>query len=190
MSTNSSVKHTTRPNSPSPSMGIVAARLMELEPEKDRWQRVARDWYAEGVAGSPGLASCTTIWDSLATRQMARSCVVSTTSLRGDVSIYLTPGPVINQPSIVQPWTCHGLHESWQGRCRESFRIHGQPASADVGDSCYFLGSANVSRSRRCFSDISLNSKSRRKLDKYMRCNDWNIINETIRAQGLANAHI
>ena len=77
-----------------------------------------------------------------------------------------------------QPWTCHGLHESWQGRCRESFRIHGQPASADVRDSCYFLGSADVSRSRRCFSDISLNSKSRRKLDKYMRCNDWNIINE------------
>ena len=89
-----------------------------------------------------------------------------------------------------QPWTCHGLHESWQGRCRESFRIHGQPASADVGDSCYFLGSADVGRSRRCFSDISLNRKSQRKLDKYMRCNDWNIINETIRAQGLANAHI
>ena len=84
----------------------------------------------------------------------------------------------------------HGLHESWQGRCRESFRIHGQPASADVGDSCYFLGSANVGQSQRCFSNISLNSKSRRKLDKYMRCNDWNIINETIRAQGLANAHI
>ena len=96
-----------------------------------------------------------------------------------------------NQKSfVVQPWTCHGLHESWQGRCRESFRIHGQPASVDVGDSCYFLGSANVGRSRRCFSNISLNSKTRRKLDKYMRCNDWNMINETIRAQGLANAHI
>ncbi|KAH9028113.1 hypothetical protein EDB85DRAFT_2074672 [Lactarius pseudohatsudake] len=37
-----------------PSVGIVAARLMELEPEKDRWRRVARDWYAEGVAGTPG----------------------------------------------------------------------------------------------------------------------------------------
>ena len=34
----------------------------------------------------------------------------------------------------MQPWTCHGLHESWQGRCQESFRIHGQPASAEVGD--------------------------------------------------------
>ena len=61
---------------------------------------------------------------------------------------------------ISQPWTCHGLHESWQGRCRESFRIHGQPRSAEVGDSCYFLGSANVSRSGRYFSNISLNSKS------------------------------
>ena len=84
----------------------------------------------------------------------------------------------------------HGLHESWQRRCRESFRIHGQLALADIGDSCYFLGSADVGQSQRFFSDISLNSKSRRKLDKYMRCNDWNIINETIRAQGLANAHI
>ena len=54
MSTNSSVKHTTRPDSPSPSVGIVAARLMELDLEKDCWQRVARDWYAEGVARTPG----------------------------------------------------------------------------------------------------------------------------------------
>ncbi|KAH9053859.1 hypothetical protein EDB87DRAFT_1676684 [Lactarius vividus] len=54
MSTTSSEKHPARPDSPSPSVGIVAARLMELEPEKDRWRRVARDWYAEGVAGTPG----------------------------------------------------------------------------------------------------------------------------------------
>ena len=53
MSTGSSVKHPARPNSPSLSMGIIAARLMELEPEKDHWQRVARDWYTEGVAGTP-----------------------------------------------------------------------------------------------------------------------------------------
>ena len=38
----------------------------------------------------------------------------------------------------------HGLHESWQGRCRESFRFHGQPALADVRDSYYFLGSADI----------------------------------------------
>ncbi|KAI9455599.1 hypothetical protein BJY52DRAFT_638264 [Lactarius psammicola] len=54
MSTTSSEKHPARPDSPSPSVGIVAARLMEIEPEKDRWRRVARDWYAEGVAGTPG----------------------------------------------------------------------------------------------------------------------------------------
>ena len=54
MSTTSSEKLPARPDSPSPSVGIVAARLMELEPEKDRWRRVARDWYAEGVAGTPG----------------------------------------------------------------------------------------------------------------------------------------
>jgi len=27
-------------------MGIVAAKLMELKLEKDRWQGIARDWYA------------------------------------------------------------------------------------------------------------------------------------------------
>jgi hypothetical protein len=32
---------------------------MELEPEKDRWRRVARDWYAEGVAGTPGHGKLT-----------------------------------------------------------------------------------------------------------------------------------
>jgi protein SMG6 len=54
MSTSSSEKHPARPSSPSPSVGIVAARLMELELEKDHWQRVALDWYAQGVAGTPG----------------------------------------------------------------------------------------------------------------------------------------
>jgi hypothetical protein len=54
MSTRSSEKHPPRPDSPSPSVGIVAARNMELEPEKDRWRRIARDWYAEGVATLPG----------------------------------------------------------------------------------------------------------------------------------------
>jgi hypothetical protein len=35
-------------------MGIVAARLMKLEPEKDRWRRVAREWCAKVVAEFPG----------------------------------------------------------------------------------------------------------------------------------------
>ena len=97
MSTGSSEKHPAHPDSPGPSMGIVAARLMELEPEKDRrWSgtlRVSRELL--------GMANCTTIWDSLSARQRARSCVASTTLLRGDVSIYITPGPVTNQPSTV-----------------------------------------------------------------------------------------
>ena len=54
MSTSSSEKHIARPGSPTPSVGIIAARLMELEPEKDRWRRVARDWYAKVVAEFPG----------------------------------------------------------------------------------------------------------------------------------------
>ena len=31
-----------------------AARLMELEPEKDRWRRIACDWYAKVIAEYPG----------------------------------------------------------------------------------------------------------------------------------------
>jgi hypothetical protein len=54
MSTYSSEKHPARPYSPTPSVGIVAARIMELEPEKDRWQGIARDWYARVVAEFPG----------------------------------------------------------------------------------------------------------------------------------------
>ena len=61
----------------------------------------------------------------------------------------------------------HGLHESWQGRCRESFRFHGQLASADVGDSYYFLGSADVSRKRRRMSDISLYIRIQRLLQYF-----------------------
>lgn len=37
-----------------PSVGIVAARMMELEPEKERWRQIARDWYATGLAATPG----------------------------------------------------------------------------------------------------------------------------------------
>ncbi|KAI0259632.1 hypothetical protein BC834DRAFT_846649 [Gloeopeniophorella convolvens] len=41
-------------DSEGPSVGIVAASLMELEPEKDRWRRIACDWYAEGMSAMPG----------------------------------------------------------------------------------------------------------------------------------------
>ena len=58
--------------------------------------------------------------------------------------------------TIIHIMMSHGLHESWQGRCRESFRIHGQPALADVGDSYYFLGSADVGQKQRRMLDISL----------------------------------
>jgi len=54
MSTTSNEKHPARPCSPTPSVGIIAARLMELEPEKDRWRRIAREWYAKVVAEFPG----------------------------------------------------------------------------------------------------------------------------------------
>jgi protein SMG6 len=40
--------------SPVPSIGVAAARALELEPEKERWRKIAREWYAAGVANTPG----------------------------------------------------------------------------------------------------------------------------------------
>jgi protein SMG6 len=40
--------------SPVPSIGVAAARALELEPEKERWRKIARDWYSAGVANTPG----------------------------------------------------------------------------------------------------------------------------------------
>ncbi|EMD38637.1 hypothetical protein CERSUDRAFT_64887 [Gelatoporia subvermispora B] len=37
-----------------PSVGIVAARMMELEPDKERWRSVAKGWFARGLARAPG----------------------------------------------------------------------------------------------------------------------------------------
>lgn len=39
---------------PPPSVGLAAARSMELEPEKEQWRRIARDWYGQGLAFQPG----------------------------------------------------------------------------------------------------------------------------------------
>ncbi|KAF7322791.1 PINc domain-containing protein [Mycena chlorophos] len=41
-------------DSPSPSIGVAAARLLEVEPEKERWRCIARDWYGMGIADQPG----------------------------------------------------------------------------------------------------------------------------------------
>ena len=41
-------------DSPSPSIGLAAARLMDLEPEKERWRQIAREWYGAGLAEQPG----------------------------------------------------------------------------------------------------------------------------------------
>ncbi|KAH6867819.1 hypothetical protein BKA70DRAFT_1492558 [Coprinopsis sp. MPI-PUGE-AT-0042] len=41
-------------DSPSPSVGIVAARSMELEPEKERWRNIVREWYGAGLAEQLG----------------------------------------------------------------------------------------------------------------------------------------
>lgn len=41
-------------DSPTPSVGIAAARLMEVGPEKERWRCIAKEWYFQGLAETPG----------------------------------------------------------------------------------------------------------------------------------------
>jgi protein SMG6 len=41
-------------DSPSPTVGIAAARLLDVEPEKERWCNIARDWYGAGLSEQPG----------------------------------------------------------------------------------------------------------------------------------------
>ena len=41
-------------DSPTPSTGLAAARGLEVEPEKERWRNIAREWYAAGLAEQPG----------------------------------------------------------------------------------------------------------------------------------------
>ncbi|TFK72533.1 hypothetical protein BDN72DRAFT_894698 [Pluteus cervinus] len=41
-------------DSPSPSVGIAAARALEVEPEKELWRNIAKDWYAMGLSLQPG----------------------------------------------------------------------------------------------------------------------------------------
>ena len=41
-------------DSPLPSIGVAAAQLMDVEPEKERWLQLAREWYGAGLAEQPG----------------------------------------------------------------------------------------------------------------------------------------
>ena len=36
------------------SVAIAAARMMALPPEKEHWRQIPREWYAKGLAGTPG----------------------------------------------------------------------------------------------------------------------------------------
>ena len=42
------------PKGNSPSVGIEAARAMELLPERDKWRNIAREWYSNGLVEYPG----------------------------------------------------------------------------------------------------------------------------------------
>jgi protein SMG6 len=41
-------------NSPSPSIGLAAVKLLDVKPEKERRRGIVRDWYAQGLANTPG----------------------------------------------------------------------------------------------------------------------------------------
>jgi hypothetical protein len=42
-------------DSPSLSIGLAAAKLLNVEPEKERRRCIARDWYALDLADTPGI---------------------------------------------------------------------------------------------------------------------------------------
>jgi protein SMG6 len=42
------------PKGNSPSVGIEAARAMELLPEREKWRNIARGWYSNGLTEYPG----------------------------------------------------------------------------------------------------------------------------------------
>ena len=63
---------------------------MELEPEKDRWRMVARDSYAEGVAGTPGHGKLHHYLGHLSREAEGEELGGVYYSLRSDVFIYLT----------------------------------------------------------------------------------------------------
>ncbi|KAF7777504.1 hypothetical protein Agabi119p4_3576 [Agaricus bisporus var. burnettii] len=46
--------HAGRVASQPPSVGVAAARLLEVEPDRERWRSIARDWYATGLFEQPG----------------------------------------------------------------------------------------------------------------------------------------
>ncbi|KAF4578661.1 hypothetical protein EYR40_001189 [Pleurotus pulmonarius] len=41
-------------NSQEPSIGVAAARLLDVLPEKERWRKTAQGWYGKGIADTPG----------------------------------------------------------------------------------------------------------------------------------------
>lgn len=41
-------------DSPAPSVGVTAARMMQVGPEKERWRGIAKEWYSQGLAETPG----------------------------------------------------------------------------------------------------------------------------------------
>jgi len=42
------------PKGNSPSVGVEAARAMELLPEREKWRNIAREWYSNGLIEYPG----------------------------------------------------------------------------------------------------------------------------------------
>jgi len=42
------------PKGNSPSVGVEAARAMELLPEREKWRNIAREWYSNGLTEYPG----------------------------------------------------------------------------------------------------------------------------------------
>ena len=57
----------------SPSVVIATARLLNVEPGKERWGNIVREWYGAGLSEQPGTGNCIIIWVFYQERLKAKS---------------------------------------------------------------------------------------------------------------------
>jgi hypothetical protein len=60
--------------------------MMDVEPEKQRWRNIAKEWYAEGLADTPGTGKLHHHLGFLSRRSMTRTYGLSITLSRGLIS--------------------------------------------------------------------------------------------------------
>ena len=77
-------------DSPSPSIGLAAARLLEVEPEKEQWRNIARDWYAAGIAKQPGTGKLHHHLGLLSREVEGEEFIISLKGILGFLLLFIT----------------------------------------------------------------------------------------------------